>query len=320
MTAENAQRTGAAAQLGVGPSGERLGVLRAQLGVGCLVGVLAAMLAHGQVPCPATPPQPKVEVVVAFGAASADGAARLSDSLPTDLDTSSGLRRLASPARLWIEGHVESQADGRTTPSRRFLFAGFEPYFVEIMQDVAVVDAETSRYRISLPGVWARVVARGPEVSLVTGEVGKLSRSTASREFWREGLVHFFEPRWCDPARLGEGVRCERTSTATRLTIDLGGSRRELLFDASGLLVERRAMPNQGPGPSGMLRFAAYREGPLFPRSVLHERYEADGRLVERTRWTIEVVRPVASLAELERLVPFRAALARLRQLNEKGP
>lgn len=217
------------------------------------------------------------------------------------------LREFASPAKLWFEGLVWKSPDGVTSSPRRFRCAAFDPYYVDGEETVTVQSGITAWFfEVHLPDVsgemWLPVDNKTSDTSAVLAGV----RPTATQpNLWRHQLRHFFDPRMNSLDVLARWAHFEHLSTATVATLNLRTGRRTFIYDAGGVLREKRAGGRRPDGTTlqGVLRFEHIANAPFFPRTIIHERVDTATSEVEVTRWEITHLEELSSPEQLKKLV-----------------
>jgi hypothetical protein len=228
-----------------------------------------------------------------------------SHGLPSE--ETSGLRELASPAHLWLEGKVWSIAEGATTPPKRILLAAADPYFVDAEElEPAANERETSLYHVRLEGLRGtfRVSRRGDGADdLQWARVEQAKKY----DLWTPQVRHFVDPRLNSLEALGaHSARFERSTTTTVATYSLSTGRRVFIFDQDGRLCEKRACRPRKNGSvlEGILWLKNYAQHPLFPRRFEHLRRDTATSSSELTTWQFERVEMVTNSLTLWQALP----------------
>ncbi len=222
-------------------------------------------------------------------------------------EETSGLRELASPGHLWLEGRIWGTGDAATSAPRRFLYAAADPYFVDVEEIMpSAEERETSLYHFRLKA------RRGTyRVARLVGETERSRceevQETQEYSLWTPQLRHFFDPRFNSlEALVARGARFERTSTATVATYRLPTGKRMFVYDATGLLREKRAEGIRPDGTvlEGILRLENYAHEPLFPRRLEHSRCESATSSSVQTVWEIDRLESLGDPSRLWSLLP----------------
>ena len=220
-------------------------------------------------------------------------------------EETSGLRELASPARLWLEGVECAAHEGATSQPRRFLLAACDPYFVDVFEEPTQdADVQTSVYQVRVPGFRGTMHVTQPRGRACTILWRRAQRDeppapAGPYDLWKPLVRHFFHPQYNSIAALRELATFQQSTTGTVARYELPSGSREFIFGPDGVLREKRAtgrMPD-GSRVEGVLRVSDWNREPFFPRTLVHERREGAAGTAAITRWQITRVETLADAA-----------------------
>jgi hypothetical protein len=239
-------------------------------------------------------------------------------------EETSGLRELASPARLWLEGVECAAREGATSQPRRFLLAACDPYFVDVFEErTQEADVQTSVYQVRVPGFRGTMHVTQPRGGACTIRWRRAQRDEPPApdgpyDLWKPLVRHFFHPQYNSIAALRECATFQQSTTGTVARYELPSGSREFVFGPDGVLREKRAtgrMPD-GSHVEGVLRVSDWNGEPFFPRTLVHERREGAGGAAEITRWQITRAKTLARPDELFAALPLGNAAKLVDELS----